>query len=249
MAAERAIFSRWLRLGGAWAAGIMAVLAMLQVRRIQALEQVSAAQWCELGRYGCWSAAAALVTAGAFAATHVFVKLRETGILVAFVAAGVPIGRLRRVCCGMGILTSTLVTGLLVLARCLDRSPPRALWHAGGAWAWRPWPELDGYSFDIDTLRLEACAAVAPAPLIDGPHWAALPAAGVSAGAAIAFAGVVGLVHGSRIRLLPHAAVMQFLVILAALGFAHVGAAAVIAPLSWYVLDRMVVRRGLRRAA
>lgn len=230
-------------------AGILALLALLQVRRIQNLEQLAPTQWCEVGKYGCWSLAASLVTACAFAATHVFVRLRETGILVTYVAAGVPIERLRWLCCGMGLLTGAAVTCALMLARCLDRPPPRMLWRAGEVWTWRPWTDLDGHCFAIDSLRLGVGSTVEPAPLLEGPGYGALLAVFLAAGATVAFAGAVGLVHGSRIRLLPHAVVMQFLVLMAALGFMHVGAAAVAAPLCYCVLDRTLMRRGLRRAA
>lgn len=240
-----AVFRRWLRLALALAAGLLALLATTQVRRLLASDRAwPLAADPRLVREACTALAIVLLVAACTAAIEVVARLRREGALATMCMGRAGLRRLLAVALAMA---GVVGGGIAVAASVAMAQPEAAVLQRGAAgWEWRPWPSVEAMAIALasPTAGEPPAAAVAAAAA-----WAA-PLAGGLAGAfavaaCVAFAATVR--RGGR--LLPHFVALDALALAAALWCAAPAAALAALALAVLLAWRRLFACGVRRSA
>jgi hypothetical protein len=246
---ERAIVSRWLRVGLPLAAVAVVFEALFELQRVAGKEEWPAAvEWWRLLGSVCLGAAVGTAIALAFAAAHVFWRLRRDHVFESLVSAGFGPARLRRCTLQMAAITALALAGLGTAATVLRTRPDPALTPDRTWWLWRPEAPAAALRFDAESL------AVAPLPAsagvdLDPVALLHLLAAAVLGGALVLLACWTAIFATRSQPLAVHSTVLHLGLLLAILGLFGPWPSIVPALVAVVAADLVFARRGLRQVA
>ncbi|MBK8100110.1 MAG: hypothetical protein IPK26_23665 [Planctomycetes bacterium] len=196
MRVEAVILRRWWWRGLALLAAFVALVLLHQIQKTSARE--SGAELRSLAIVGCLAAAIGAPVAFALASGVVIDRLHRDRILVAMVNAGAVAGHFRRLFLAMGLLTSSLVVGCLLIAGALRPGYADPLRRVGDRWSWQPAAPAACYQIVDDGVDLVAVARTATDDVQPPSDLPALFTAGMATLLVVMAAGWMALNARSR---------------------------------------------------
>lgn len=245
--AEAAICRRCLRAAAWLFLAAFGLAALSELQHLLAREPAGARDWREaLSRLGR-ATPLLLPVALAFAAGHVFWRLRRDGVMVTLMAGGWTPQRLRRSVLWLAAvgLGSALAAGLL--AEVWAVRDPRPLVAEGDGWRWAPRPPAAGWRWQQASLAVTPAAAVMPAYDAHAVDVVRSLGTAVAGASLIVIASYLALLIGSRWPTAVHSAVLSVTMLAAAAALAVPGAGVVAAVAGAVVAERTFAARGIRR--